>query len=86
MWVSHCGGSLVADHGLYSTRASVVAACGFGCPVARRIFLDQGLNLSPALARKFSVREAQTHYVGPSENDNYVEGKVNVNVARRGPV
>ena len=86
MWVSHCGGSLVAEHGPYSTQASVSVACGFGCPVACGIFLDQGLNQSPALARQFSTREAQSCYVGSSENDNYVEGRVNMNVARRGPV
>ncbi|KAI4547903.1 hypothetical protein MG293_000233 [Ovis ammon polii] len=65
---------LIYQHGPYSTQASVVVACGFGCPVVCGIFLDQGLNQSPALARQFSTREAQSCYVGSSENDNYVEG------------
>ena len=39
--------SLVAKHGLQSTQSSLVVAHGPSCPMARGIFLDQGLNPYP---------------------------------------
>ena len=60
VWASCCGGfSLVAEHGLCGVWASVVAGRGLlstgsvvvlhglSCPMARRIFLDQGSNWCP---------------------------------------
>ena len=38
---------LVAEHGLWSLRASVVVVHGLSCPVACGIFLAQGLNPRP---------------------------------------
>ena len=46
-WASHCGASLVAEHGVSGARALVVVAQGLSCSAARGIFPDQGLNLSP---------------------------------------
>ena len=39
--------TLVVEHGLYSTQASVVTMCGLSCPAACGIFMDQGSNLCP---------------------------------------
>ena len=39
--------SLVVEHGLEDTQASVVVAHGVSCSVPYEIFLDQGLNWCP---------------------------------------
>ena len=44
---SHCGGSLVAEHRLQGTQASVVLVHRLSCPKACGIFPDQGSNLCP---------------------------------------
>jgi len=47
------GASLVVKLGFYSIWASAVMVCGFSCPEAYGIFLDQDCNLSPTLAGGF---------------------------------
>ena len=46
-WASHCCGFSCCSSWALSSRPSVVAAHGLSCPLAYRIFPDQGLNLCP---------------------------------------
>ena len=45
MQASHCGGFSCCGAHVLGQAGSVGVACGFSCPVACRIFLEQGLNL-----------------------------------------
>ena len=74
--LSSCGtmASLVAEHGPWSARVSVVVAHRLSCPTAHGIFLDQGPNLCPLYWQADSqpLDHQSSVIFGPGTTENHV--------------